>query len=190
MIFVSALLGIVPFTAIQLLWVNFVTDIFPAMALGVDPPHQHIMTKKPTGKKERLINKHLGFMTALIGFTKFVIMFIIYYSTVLFTHNPLFAQSLSFTWLVFTHLTRVISIRFDERESMFNNPLLTISVAIPIILQLIILYIPAISKLFAVVVFPWWGWFVLSGGFLLSILVAKLITRFVAFLIPFNEKDY
>ncbi len=190
MVFVCALLGVVPFTAIQLLWVNFVTDIFPAMALGIDPPHAGIMKKKPTGSGETLINKHLGLLTGFVGITKFLIMFGIYFFTVFYTHSVILAQTLSFTWLVLTHLIRVIAIRFDEHEPLLNNWLLFFALLIPLVLQIFILYIPVVAKWFAVIALPWWSWFILAGALLASILVARIISVIVAKLAPSSDKDY
>ena len=46
-IFVGLLLGLKsPLLAIQLLWINLVTDSFPAIALGLEPPEKNIMNKK------------------------------------------------------------------------------------------------------------------------------------------------
>ena len=40
-VFLGSMFGVMPFLAIQLLWVNFVTDVAPAMSLGVDPPKRY-----------------------------------------------------------------------------------------------------------------------------------------------------
>ena len=52
-IFVGLLLGLKsPLLAIQLLWINLVTDSFPAIALGLEPPEKNIMNKKPRNPKK------------------------------------------------------------------------------------------------------------------------------------------
>ena len=52
-IFVGLLLGLKsPLLAIQLLWINLVTDSFPAIALGLEPPEKDIMNKKPRNPKK------------------------------------------------------------------------------------------------------------------------------------------
>ena len=53
LVFVSILLGWeVPLLPIQLLWLNLVTDSFPALALGVEPAEPNIMQQKPRDTKE------------------------------------------------------------------------------------------------------------------------------------------
>ena len=56
-----------PLAAVQILWVNLVTDAFPALALGVDPKEQDVMSKKPRPKKEGLFAHGMGLFTVLNG---------------------------------------------------------------------------------------------------------------------------
>ena len=52
-IFLGLLLGLEsPLLAIQLLWINLVTDSFPAIALGLEPVNKNIMNKKPNSPKK------------------------------------------------------------------------------------------------------------------------------------------
>ena len=52
-IFLGLLLGLEsPLLAIQLLWINLVTDSFPAIALGLEPTDENIMNKKPNDPKK------------------------------------------------------------------------------------------------------------------------------------------
>ena len=52
-IFMGLVLGLkTPLLAIQLLWVNLVTDSFPAIALGLEKPEKDIMSKKPRDAKK------------------------------------------------------------------------------------------------------------------------------------------
>ena len=54
-IFVGLLLDLKsPLLAIQLLWINLVTDSLPAIALGLEPPEKNIMSKKPRDPKKSL----------------------------------------------------------------------------------------------------------------------------------------
>ena len=54
-IFMGLLLGLEsPLIAIQLLWVNLVTDSFPAIALGLEKPEMNIMERKPTDSRKGL----------------------------------------------------------------------------------------------------------------------------------------
>ena len=54
-IFLGLLLGLdTPLLAMQLLWINLITDSFPAIALGLEQADKNIMNKKPNNSKEGL----------------------------------------------------------------------------------------------------------------------------------------
>ena len=178
-VFFGSLAGVMPFLAIQILWTNFVTDVAPALSFGIDPPHKDIMKRKPTGKSEKIINKRIVLLTVFIGVKKVVLMLAIFFIAYHFTGNLLIAQTMSFTWLVFSHFVRVAAIRFDEGINMFINRTLNWSVTIPVILQLIIIYTP-LSKFFHVVRLSGFEWIVIILSFLLAIFLARIITLIIA----------
>ncbi len=188
-VFAGSLYGLMPFSAIQLLWVNFVTDIAPAMALGVDPPHKDIMKKKPTGKNEKLINKRITWLTIGIGLKKFIIMFLLFILTYKYTNNLILAQTVSFTWLVLSHFVRIAAIRFDEKVELFNNKFLNWSLIIPIILQIIIIYTP-IREFFHATPLTIKEWVILIISVITAIILAKIITTIIDKNIPLKEDDY
>jgi Ca2+-transporting ATPase len=60
-VFVAVMLGMpLPFIAIQILWINLVTDSFPALAMGVDSAGKDIMKKKPRNPKEHIVSRSVG----------------------------------------------------------------------------------------------------------------------------------
>lgn len=68
-IFFGLLLGLeTPLLAIQLLWINLVTDSFPAIALGMEPPEKDIMNKKPNDNKKSIFADGLWEKIFLEGF--------------------------------------------------------------------------------------------------------------------------
>ena len=186
-VFLGALVGLVPFSAIQLLWVNFVTDVAPALSLGVDPPHKDILKIKPTGKNEKIIDKRLILLTVFIGIKKIILLFLIFIGTLKFTNDLILAQTMTFTWLVMSHFVRIAAIRFDEKMSFFVNKYLLWSMFIPILFQLVILYTP-LSDLFHVVSLSLVNWLVLILFFILAIFLAKLITLGIDYYLRTSEK--
>ena len=52
---------VLPLLATQILWINLITDSGPALAMGVDPPTDDVMARKPRRLDERVIDAaHVG----------------------------------------------------------------------------------------------------------------------------------
>ncbi|MBE6883627.1 MAG: cation-translocating P-type ATPase [Ruminococcaceae bacterium] len=66
-IFFATLLGFTIFQPVHLLWINLITDCFPALALGMEKPESDIMNRKPRDSKEGIFAGGLGFAVAYQG---------------------------------------------------------------------------------------------------------------------------
>ena len=66
------------FAAVHLLWINLITDCFPALALGMEKPENNIMKRKPRDSKEGIFAGGLGFAVAYQGLLVTVITFVSY----------------------------------------------------------------------------------------------------------------
>jgi len=60
-IFFATLIGFTIFQPVQLLWINLITDCFPALALGMEKPEADVMNRKPRDSKEGIFAGGLGF---------------------------------------------------------------------------------------------------------------------------------
>ncbi len=78
-IFVSTLLGFTIFQPVQLLWINLITDCFPALALGMEKPEADIMNRKPRDSKEGIFAGGLGLAVGYQGVLVTVITLISYF---------------------------------------------------------------------------------------------------------------
>ena len=59
-IFFATLIGFSIFQPVQLLWINLITDCFPALALGMEKPEADVMKRKPRDSKEGIFAGGLG----------------------------------------------------------------------------------------------------------------------------------
>ena len=66
------------FAAVHLLWINLITDCFPALALGMEKPESNVMKRKPRDSKEGIFAGGLGFAVAYQGLLVTVITFASY----------------------------------------------------------------------------------------------------------------
>ncbi|OUN86991.1 cation-translocating P-type ATPase [[Collinsella] massiliensis] len=66
-VFAATLMGFTLFQPIQLLWVNLVTDCFPALALGMEDAEGDVMKRKPRNASDGVFAGHMGFDTVVQG---------------------------------------------------------------------------------------------------------------------------
>ncbi len=176
-VFIASLLGFLPFTAIQILWVNFITDVFPALGLAVDPPPKTVMEQPPSGKHERLLNKRLDWLVVGIGLKNAVI-FILVYLFIAHYRGQAFAQGAVFSWLVLSHFVRIYVIRQEEGIPFFTNKWVNWALAVPIALQLLIIYTP-LRTLFGIPQMDLFSWATILLSTAFVVFLARIVTAFI-----------
>lgn len=139
----------VSLTAVQLLWMNLVTDGFPAIALAMDPIDPTAMNKPPRKSSEPILS--LQFAIQLI-----IISLIIAIGTVTACHSRLFesaplAHTMAFTTLILLEFVRVQVIRSQYKIGIFSNPWLVAALSTSFLLQLAVIYLPPLQKIFKTV---------------------------------------
>ncbi len=78
-IFVATLMGFTIFQPVHLLWINLITDCFPALSLGMEKPEDDIMKRAPRDSKEGVFAGGLGFAVAYQGILVTVITLVSYF---------------------------------------------------------------------------------------------------------------
>jgi Ca2+-transporting ATPase len=136
-------------SAIQLLWLNLVTDGFPAIALGMDPVDPQAMNRKPRSPSEPILSFRFGIQLILISTTVAV-------GALVACHYGLrqsteLAQTMTFTTLVVLELVRVQMVRSQYHIGLFSNPWLIAALASSLGLQLFVIYVPPFQKVFGTV---------------------------------------
>ncbi len=142
-----------PLTAIQLLWLNLVTDGAPALALAMERAEPNIMQRPPRPTDQPIIDRRMlrGFLvqsTALAGsvLSVFVIALQSAWSTL--------AGTLAFVTLVLAELFRAYSVRSEDTPLLSSdgsgNRWMHIAVLTSGVLLLLVLYVPPFQHLFEV----------------------------------------
>jgi Ca2+-transporting ATPase len=150
---------VLPLLATMILWINLVTDSFPALALGVDPPDPGLMRRAPRDPAAGVITPRMWYGIAVAG----VVMCI---GTLALLDAGLpggligghgsvdYARTLAFDTLVLYQLFAVFSVRSDEASifhGLFRNPWLWLSVGLATALQAAVIYVPALQRGFGTV---------------------------------------
>ncbi len=158
-IFGSIIVGWVPpLLPIHILWVNLVTDVLPALALGVDPGDPDVLKDKPRSPKESLFsNGGFRFMVTnglIIGLLTIGIYRLGYHLYPVAEGNNSHAQTMAFAVLALSQLFHAFNLR-HRRHSIFKigvlgNPYLVGALGIGILLQSVVIGVPLIAGIFKV----------------------------------------
>ena len=185
-VFLSILFGLPsPLTPIQLLWLNLVTDAFPALALGVEPAEPGIMEEDPRDPNSSIISGRTR--TDLIAQSIFITVAVLTAYVVglkfIFPDSIEGAHTMVFTTLITSELLRAFSIRsnkFTLKQLGFgSNPQLIKATLLSFALLLLVMYVPVLRDLFEVVSLTWEWIPVLALALIPLVLgeVAKVIRR-------------
>ncbi len=144
-IFLAPFLGMpVPLLAIQILWINLVTDGLPGLALAAEPAERNVMQRPPRQPAQSLFAEGLGAHALLVGLTMAAIALGL--QAWYLDGGAGHWQTIVFTALCFMQLGHVLAVR-SERSSLFtiglgsNRPLLA-AVLATVALHLAVVYLP------------------------------------------------
>jgi Ca2+-transporting ATPase len=179
----------IPLIPVQILWMNLITDGLPAMALGVDPPEKDIMDRKATKKKERILSGRKLILIFWQGMILTIGALFIYFGGPVFfnTHNLIhdreIFQTCVFTTLVLTQLLHTYNFRFENsgifRKNIFENKYLNLAVAVSILLQVGIIYIPWLQNIFKTAPLNLYQWLFVIAGSVIPVLIINFINEII-----------
>ncbi len=154
LVFTSILLGWeVPLLPIQLLWLNLVTDSFPALALGVEKGEPDIMDQKPRDPNEPIIDR--GMMINII-FQSIAVaggsLLAYYWGMQKYPDSIQHARTIIFATLITAELLRAYSSRSQKftllKIGIFSNKSMVLATAFAFGLLLLVLYVPFLQDIF------------------------------------------
>ena len=141
-----------PLVAIQILWINLVTDGLPAMALGLDQAEDDVMKRKPRHPMESVFARGLAWKIVSRGFMIGIVTLIAFWLTL--SQNPdelIRAQSVAFATLVMAQLIHVFDCRSEHsvfHRNPFQNIYLVLAVLSSTALMLVVMYFPTLQPVF------------------------------------------
>ena len=171
-----------PLVAIQLLWVNLVTDSLPAIALGLDPVDRDIMHRKPRDPKKGLFADGLWASICLEGGVIGGLALLAYSAglNVLSHQNVDVARTMAFCVLSVSQLFHAFNMRSEGsvlNRRFFENKLLIVSLLAGIIMQITVVSVPLFAEVFRVCPLSGIEWSVVGMLSILPLLVVELQKR-------------
>ena len=168
-----------PLLAIQILWINLVTDGFPALALGIDPSPKDIMERSPKNPKEKILSKETLIRMGIIGLTMMAGTLFVFKWYL--NKDIQYAQTMAFSTLVAFQMFNVLNCRSQDKSifkvGLFSNKWLIGAIVISILLQIAVIH-TSLGILFKTVplqLIDWMYVFLISSSVLIVIEIQKLV---------------
>lgn len=155
-IFVATLFGFTILEPVHLLWINLITDSFPALALGMEKGDRDIMKREPRSSKDGIFANGLGFDVAWQGVMVTVVTLAAYFvgmhlaqGTEEFVHQN--GMTMAFLTLSMAEIFHSFNMR-SRRESIFamknQNKYLLGAMVLSLILTTVVIYVPFLANMF------------------------------------------
>ena len=140
----------IPLVAIQLLWLNLVTDGLQDMALSFERETDTIMKEKPRDPNESLFEKNLVMQILISGLFIGIVVFAVWFILCRIGMDLTLARGYVLALMVFIQNIHVINCR-SESKSIFENsfkknPFVLFTIVGSILLQIIVMEVPFLSK--------------------------------------------
>ena len=141
-VFIASLFGYLILPAVQLLWVNLLTDGLPALALGTDPGG-NVMDREPREQATGIIDTEMLSFIGGAGLTATVLLLgLMFYTLDGAPAVTPYAMTMVFTGLVVFEFVKLYVVRWVRGTPAFTNPWLAAAVVASLTLQLAVLYTP------------------------------------------------
>ena len=172
-----------PLLAIQLLWVNLVTDSLPALALGVEPSDPDIM-KKPSDTKKSIFSGGAGrniiIEGCFIGALAFLAFTIgrVFFDT---SNEPVIGRTMTFAVLSISQLVHSFNLKSEHsifKTGIFGNAKLVFAFIIGLVMQISVISIPFLAEIFKAVPLNSLQWLIVAVLSIVPLFVVEIEKRF------------
>lgn len=195
-VFFAMILGWpIPLLPIQLLWLNLVTDAFPALALGMEKPEPGVMDQQPRDPQEPLLNSNMKKMIVVqSSVLTFAVLGSFCYALANLTPNFQFgapltsdidlsmARTFAFATMISAELLRAYTTRSEHysvfKIGLFSNKYMNIGVGVSFALLMLALYGP-LHEIFRTQILGLKEWSVVGGFAVLPFVAGELGKQFL-----------
>jgi Ca2+-transporting ATPase len=175
---------LLPLLAVQILWINLVTDGLPALALGLSPKDPAAMLRPPRPRGEPVINNQVWRLVALVGcISALGTLFLLdsYFSggfiTLFKGHGAAYARTVAFVTLALFQLFNAFNSQRLKRSSLpylFKNKWLVAAVIISLGMMVAVVHIPALARAFDTEPLAATDWLIAAGVASLALWTVEL----------------
>jgi Ca2+-transporting ATPase len=177
---------VLPLLATQVLWINLMTDGAPALALGVDPPDEHLMTRPPRPPHEGVITRQMWIGIFIVGTIMAVGTLLVLDASlpggfIVGNHTMRYAQTMAFTTLMMFQLFNAFNARSDEQSAfhgIFRNKWLWAAIGLSLLLQFAVISTPFLQKAFSTTSLSFRDWLTCTAV-ASTVLWLRELTKFV-----------
>ncbi len=141
----------VPLLALQVLWINLVTDGLPALALGFEPADPDVMKRRPRDPKQSLLTRDMTRSIFIHGMVMAAGVLIALRMGIDLQHQ----RTVAFMSLALAQMANCLACRSERKLiaeiGFFSNPHMVVAIALTVVAQLAVLHVPALQKVFQTV---------------------------------------
>ena len=185
-----------PLLATQILWINLITDSFPAIALGVDTPDKEVMNDKPRDPTESFFAGGVGFRAIVGGVLIGALALVAFYIGLSEEGYHLgqgdipesalaHARTMTFVVLAGSQLFYSLALRHESKSifqlGLFSNPYLVAAVGFGFALQVIVISVPFLADAFKLQPLEMQDWLIVLGLSLIPFALKELSKRFIKY---------
>ena len=163
---------------VHILWINLVTDTFPALALGVEPAEKDVMNRAPRDSRGAIFSRRNLVVIGFMGIMEAVLALGAYGFGYFYFNDGLIGTTMAFVTLAAAQL--FASLGFQSRsDSIFKikvkaHPVLWLSFGGALFMQLLVVLIPPINKLFGLTSLNALQWLIVGGLSFMMLLLVEL----------------
>ena len=187
-LFIATLLGWDTLLAIHLLWINLVTDTFPAIALGMEPAEKDLMKHNPRGRSSNLFSG--GVLSSIIyqGILEAGTVLFVYWSAIQWPVHTTYAEihsdalTMAFATLGLMQLFHAFNVKSVHQSLFqvgpFRNKSFNWAILLSFVLMMIIIVVPGLNDIFRVAHLDLYQWGIVIGASFAIIPIVEIVKAF------------
>jgi Ca2+-transporting ATPase len=169
-----------PILPLQILFLNLVTDVFPALALGMGEAERDVMSDPPRPKEEPVLTqRHWAGIAGYGALFTVSVLGVLFLAQGMLAFDATAAVTASFLTLAFGQIVHVFNMRSPGsglvRNVVVQNPYVWGAVALCTALLVLSVYVPALAGVLSLTPLPAEGWMLVGAGSLFPLLVGQIV---------------